>query len=336
MTEWDGPGVQALNFVWLEITGKCQLACEHCYAESGPWGTHGVMTFEDWTQVIDQCAELGVSDVQFIGGEPTLHPRLVDLVGYALGRALTVEVFSNLVHVTPAMWEVFSRPGVSLATSYYSDDPGQHDAITTHGGSHRRTRANIAEAARRAIPLRAGVIDLREGQRVTGALAQLAGLGVADTGVDGLRQVGRGQREASASVDQLCGNCATGVLAISPDGTVWPCVFTRWLPVGNARLSSLAEILDGSAVADVRAMLDRHFHGEPRCGCEEGPDEPSLACNPDCNPNCRPTCNPNCRPRCAPSCHPSCNPACQPNCAPRCGPSCQPCAPFRRCWPSYH
>jgi hypothetical protein len=100
-------------------------------------------------------------------------------------------------------------------------------AITTRGGSHHRTRANIAEAARRAIPLRAGIIDLREGQRVSGALAQLAGLGVADTGVDRLRQVGRGQRDADASVDELCGKCATGVLAISPGGTVWPCVFTR-------------------------------------------------------------------------------------------------------------
>jgi MoaA/NifB/PqqE/SkfB family radical SAM enzyme len=328
-------GMQALNFVWLEITGRCQLACEHCYAESGPLGTHGVMTFEDWTRVIDQCAELGVSDVQFIGGEPTLHPRLVDLVDHALGRALAVEVFSNLVRVTPAMWEVFSRPGVSLATSYYSDEPGEHDAITTRRGSHERTRANIAEAARRAIPLRAGVIDLREGQRVDGALGQLARLGVTSTGVDRLRQVGRGERDAGASVEQLCGKCAAGVLAISPDGTVWPCVFTRWLPVGNVRRNGLAQILDGSDVADVRTMLNQYFN-DPGCRCEDEPDDPTLACNPDCRPSCNPNCTPNCRPRCAPSCHPSCNPACQPNCAPRCGPSCQPCAPFRRCWPSYH
>jgi hypothetical protein len=30
-------------------------------------------------------------------------------------------VFSNLVHVTDDLWEVFSQPGISLATSYYSD-----------------------------------------------------------------------------------------------------------------------------------------------------------------------------------------------------------------------
>lgn len=35
----------------------------------------------------------------------------------------------------------------------------------------------------------------------------------------------------------------------------WPCVFTRWLPVGKVRRHGLAQILDGSAVAQVRAML---------------------------------------------------------------------------------
>lgn len=27
-----------VSFLWLETTGKCQLACEHCYADSGPTG----------------------------------------------------------------------------------------------------------------------------------------------------------------------------------------------------------------------------------------------------------------------------------------------------------
>ena len=25
-----------LSFLWLEITGNCNLSCSHCYAESGP------------------------------------------------------------------------------------------------------------------------------------------------------------------------------------------------------------------------------------------------------------------------------------------------------------
>ena len=91
---------ERLRFLWLEITGRCQLRCRHCYSESGPDKGHGSMRTGDWRRVLDEAADLGVSDVQFIGGEPTLHPNLPELVLHALGRGLAVEVYSNLVRVT--------------------------------------------------------------------------------------------------------------------------------------------------------------------------------------------------------------------------------------------
>jgi hypothetical protein len=135
-------------------------------------------------------------------------------------------VFSNLYRVTPAVWEVFDQPGVRLATSYFSGDPGEHDAITTRRGSHARTRAAITEAVRRGIPVRASVIDLGGGQRAGQARADLAALGVTQVGYDRLRQVGRGVRspEAGNPVGELCGHCGDGVAAVSPEGDVWPCV----------------------------------------------------------------------------------------------------------------
>jgi MoaA/NifB/PqqE/SkfB family radical SAM enzyme len=118
------------------------------------------MTTADWQRVIDEAAGLGVAIVQFIGGEPTLHRDLPELMSHAVARGVQVEVFSNLVHVTPMLWEMFERPGVKLACSYYSDEAAQHAAVTRRSGSHARTRANIVEALRRSIPLRVGVIDL--------------------------------------------------------------------------------------------------------------------------------------------------------------------------------
>lgn len=53
-----------LRFVWLEITGRCQLACIHCYAESGPKGGDGAMLPADWYRVIDEVAQLGGRHVQ--------------------------------------------------------------------------------------------------------------------------------------------------------------------------------------------------------------------------------------------------------------------------------
>jgi len=297
-----------VSFVWLEITGKCQLQCVHCYAESGPGGTHGVMETVDWIRVIEEAADLGVGMVQFIGGEPTLHPALPQLLEHALAQGLEVEVFSNLVHVTPALWELFSLPGVRLACSYYSDDAGQHAAVTGRPASHARTRANIAEAVRREVPLRVGVIDLSAEQRSDQAMLELTELGVVDVGMDRLREVGRGIASGGASTDQLCGQCASNVLAVSPSGEVWPCVFSRWLPVGNVQTSPLAEIVSGMALREVRAELGEQF--ARRTAGMAPPCVPNM-----CDPQCGPSCGPACRPQCWPTGSGPCTPkgGCVPN-----------------------
>lgn len=298
-----------LEFFWAEVTGRCQLQCVHCYADSGPTGTHGTMTATDWTAAISQAAQLGARMVQFIGGEPTLHPALAELIGHALDAGLQVEVYSNLVHVPPALWEVFCRPGVRLATSFYSDDRARHRAITGRDALPR-VQANIAEAVRREIPLRAGVVDLGDGQRVDRAQAVLAGLGVTDMGVDRMRRLGRasgGVREVS----ELCGRCGDGIAAILPDGTVTPCPLSRWLSAGSLREAGLP-----SLIGEVRRLSERVIlpaAGSRRCG----PDHCEPSCNPGCDPglhkpdHCRPnaSCQPNkpvppqCQPtfKCAPT-----------------------------------
>ncbi|MEV6953540.1 radical SAM protein [Streptomyces sp. NPDC051183] len=75
------------------------------------------MAVADWRLVIDQLASMGARDVQFIGGEPTLHPHLEELIAHAHVRGLGIEVFSNLVTIRTSLWDAFQRYGVKLATS---------------------------------------------------------------------------------------------------------------------------------------------------------------------------------------------------------------------------
>lgn len=207
----------------------------------------------------------------------------------------------NLVHVPPLLWEVFSLPGARLATSYYTDDPAQHKAITNKRGTYVRTKANISEALRRSIPLRVGVIDTCRGQRVEQAVSELKALGVTNIGIDNLRQVGRGVRDGKPGVDQLCGGCARGKVAVASSGEIWPCVFARWMPLGNVRTASLGEIVTAARIEEICAQLSlvagRYFPGVswPRAGernCSPG------SCDPQCPPSCSPSCIPmnNCIP----------------------------------------
>lgn len=133
---------------------------------------------------------------------------------------------------------LYSHPKVTLATSYYSDNANEHGVITGREKSHARIKANIVEAVRRNIPIRAGIINVLGGQRITQARAELETLGFTNISIDRLRGVGRGAR-TRPDVSQLCGRCGRGKAAISTDGNVWPCVLSRWLPESATSRSCL-------------------------------------------------------------------------------------------------
>lgn len=268
------PPVPRVDRLWAELTGRCQLACVHCYAESGPDKGHGRMTAADWVRVIDEANTLGASLVQFIGGEPTMHPQFAEILRYAVGTGIGVEVYSNLVHITDEVWQLLRSPNVSLAFSYYSDAPEQHNAVTARP-SHAATRRNVVKAVGYGIPIRAGVIDAGTGQ-VPGAEADLRAMGVTRIAVDRIRAIGRG---GDNDPNELCGRCGQGVAAISPDGEVWPCIFSRWMGVGNVLDAPLAEILTGRAMAGAVASIPA-----PRAVCnpemECSPGHPPSSCQP--------------------------------------------------------
>lgn len=258
-----------LNHLALEITQRCNLVCaSHCYAMAGPTGSHGTMTPGDWQAVITDAVRLGVEEIQLIGGEPTQSPHWVDLLRFALAAGLRVEVFSNLTAIRDVWWTVLEMPGVSLATSYYSDQGHEHDAITGRSGSHAKTRKNITEAVQRGIPIRASIVEVLDGQRIEAARAELESLGVTRIRIDRKRAIGNGAHELTPETAELCGRCGQGKAAISPDGEVWPCVMGRFLVAGNVREDTLTTVLSGQRWDEILKKIPAT----------------TAVCDPDCNP----------------------------------------------------
>ncbi|WP_405817287.1 radical SAM protein [Streptomyces sp. NBC_01390] len=273
-------GIQSLE---LEITGKCQLTCTHCLSESSPQATHGVMTPADWRAVIIDAAGLGIRTIQLIGGEPTVHPQWRTFADLALTLGLRVEIYSNLFHVREEWWDLFVRDGVTLATSYYSDDPAEHDAITKRAGSYVRTRCNIREAVNRGVTLRAGIVDILPGQRVAEARAELESMGVHRINTDRVRAVGRAALPGwKPTLDEMCGRCTRGRAAILPNGDLAGCVLSRDFPVGNVRETRLADLLGGDSWMQLAASV---------------PLPVQNACPPDDSGDCDPANTPSCDPQ---------------------------------------
>jgi MoaA/NifB/PqqE/SkfB family radical SAM enzyme len=323
---------QGLSFLWLEITGKCNLECSHCYADSGPrQDLFGQMSTEDWLSVLRQSAALGCEQVQFIGGEPTLHPDLPRMIAFAASCGYSlIEVYTNLTVVNENLLGIFVRYGVCVATSFYSDDPDTHDSITGHRGSFNRTVRNIERCVAAGVPVRAGVVETAENAG-HGLRAQrfLESLGVTEIKIDLQRGVGRAKRQLHSlePMAELCGECWNGKLCVTPHGRAYPCVFSRFKDLGSIR-DGLSHILGTSALREFRTALKGYLRKNVRyemhvcsphlCDPTGSSCGPSSFCTPETSAG---PCNPDTT---------KCSPHYQP-CSPErpCGPTTGPCGPER-------
>ena len=89
-----------LEGIHFLVTYRCTYACDHCFVWGSP-DAEDAMTLAQLASVIDQAAELGVTDVYFEGGEPTLaYPIVLAAAKHARGRGLDAGIVSNCFWAT--------------------------------------------------------------------------------------------------------------------------------------------------------------------------------------------------------------------------------------------
>jgi len=321
--------LHGLDFLWLELTGKCNLECVHCYANSSPrLPMNQKMQLEDWKKTLSDANSLGCRKVQFIGGEPTVYPHLTELIEYArlLGFDF-VEVFTNGTLFTEKIKQAFLKHQVNLAFSVYSSNESIHDSVTLRRGSYVKTIESLKWALNSGLSVRAAIIDVGiNSETVEQTRELLQQLGVTSIGIDRNRGIGRGSSsvKSNSPMDELCGKCWQGKLCVTPSGDIFPCVFSRFCSVGNIDLG-LAEVIQGDSLLNFRSTLKSKIYKAV-----------GSTCNPQCGPDCSPA-------ECSPQT--DCGPL---TCSPRdamidllisehgieCSPSGPPCPPARPCRPT--
>lgn len=113
----------------LMTTGACNMHCRHCSAERYMRRGGNSLSYEELCDVIDQFVEMGGASVVFSGGEPTLHPRLLDLVARVPADKAITAMFTNGSRVDRAYAdELYSAGMYSVLVSIDSTDACEHDA----------------------------------------------------------------------------------------------------------------------------------------------------------------------------------------------------------------
>ena len=126
----------------IALTYRCQHRCTFCYADAPRRGDQvPEMTTDEVKVVIDRIFdEAHCPTVSFTGGEPTLREDLPELVAYAQGKGLRVNLITNGYRCADADY-VESLAAAGLDSAQLSLEGGSaavHDAITRHPGSGER------------------------------------------------------------------------------------------------------------------------------------------------------------------------------------------------------
>ncbi|RTZ73460.1 MAG: radical SAM protein [Gammaproteobacteria bacterium] len=133
----------------VAITYKCNLRCVFCYAgcncTTQPVNDDKVMTVAQIRQVLDKLWHQGkVPSVSFTGGEPTLHKQLPELIAYAKGLGMRVNLITNGTRIDAALAKRLADAGLDSAqVSLEGVTPEIHDLVTQGQASFHKTVAAV-------------------------------------------------------------------------------------------------------------------------------------------------------------------------------------------------
>jgi radical SAM protein with 4Fe4S-binding SPASM domain len=131
----------------VQIDERCNLRCAHCFVSATKAGH--TMAYADITaKVIPRLAACRVDRVTLTGGEPTLHPRFLDVVRAFREAGMGVGVCTNATTLTDAeIAELVRIGGVHCNVSLDGFRPESHGKFRGNRGSFYITIATVKKLA---------------------------------------------------------------------------------------------------------------------------------------------------------------------------------------------
>ena len=177
-----------LDCLWLQVTGTlCNIACRHCFISCGPKvEIHGMMTVEQVAAAIDTAAAQGARSYAFTGGEPFLHPQILELIDLALAKG-SLDILTNGMLITEALAAELGRRAAAaehsldIRVSLDGIDAAENDAIRGRGvfeAAVAGMKHLVAEGLEPAVAVTTLAARHESAEGRTAFLERLRGLGM--------------------------------------------------------------------------------------------------------------------------------------------------------------
>ena len=161
--------------LWVGL--RCDVRCKFCYDERMAANEKIWISLEDARTTLDKFrAHYQNTAVDFMGGEPTLHPRMLDIVRHAADIGLRPTVITHGMHLADrARAAAYAEAGVH---DFLVSIHGLGDTVRAiHGRGHdnfARQLAALENLRELGIPFRFNVTMVRDNLAELEAIAALA------------------------------------------------------------------------------------------------------------------------------------------------------------------
>lgn len=129
--------VVALARAYLNVTGRCNLACPMCYFANHDSPVYEESSCESLFLTIDALAEAGVSNLLISGGEPLLSRDFRDILNYSMGKFPMITILTNGTLITEEDARHISKANAKVQVSIESANLRVHDGIRGRGSFNK-------------------------------------------------------------------------------------------------------------------------------------------------------------------------------------------------------
>lgn len=158
-----------LHEISIEIIHKCPNNCIHCSSYSS-WDKETMMPIELIQNVIRDAVELGAKTICLSGGEPFLHPQIVDIVNSIVALGANCIIYTSGIYFDGIAYQ--SIPNVllkrikvgvdKLIINYEASDAATYDTIMgTHVDGYTLMRQTISNAFKEGIIVETHVVPMK-------------------------------------------------------------------------------------------------------------------------------------------------------------------------------
>ena len=128
--------------VLLELTHRCPLQCGYCSNPVEMERAGNELTTDEWKKVLTELAEIGVLQVHFSGGEPTVRKDLAELIQHASELGLYSNLITSAVLLSRDKLAALADAGLChIQISFQGNEPELANRIAGFKGHSKKLEA---------------------------------------------------------------------------------------------------------------------------------------------------------------------------------------------------